>query len=199
MSTYSDTPITEKPGMVTAIAIMTLINGIINIMWGLSITTSVVFGTFFLGAICAPVTFLPAILGIFEIIYALKLLSNTPQLIQPSIAIAILEIIAVITGNVLSAIVGILVLIFYNDLTVKYYFSMLIRQPIPPGGSAQTVAPMMPAQPIVPEESKPMEQILVKPQVEPHQEDPKQAKKVAKSKTKEKEQPEIVKKSKSRK
>lgn len=199
MSIYSDAPITEKPGMVTAIAIMTLINGIINILWGLSITTSVVFGTFFLGALCVPVTILPAILGIFEIIYALKLLSNPPQPIQPSIAIAILEIIAVITGNVLSAIVGILVLIFYNDPTVKHYFSMLNRQPIPPAGPAQTVTPMMPAQPILSDESKPVEQMLVTPQVEPHQEEPKQAKKVAKSKTKEKERPEITKKSKSRK
>lgn len=186
MSTYSDAPFTEKPGMVTAIAIMTLINGIINIMWGLSITTSVVFGTLFLGAICAPVTFLPAILGIFEIIYALKLLSNTPQPIQPSIAIAILEIIAVITGNVLSAIVGILVLIFYNDPTVKHYFSMLNRQPILPAGPAPTVAPMIPVQPILSDASKLEEPLIGKSPVEPDQEEPKKVKKVIKTKIKNK-------------
>jgi hypothetical protein len=60
----------QKPGMVQAIAIMTLINGILNILYGLSVTAGIVLGTLFVGIICAPVTILPVVLGIFEIIYA---------------------------------------------------------------------------------------------------------------------------------
>jgi hypothetical protein len=124
-------PVYEKPGMLTAIGIMTLVNGIFNIIWGLSVTAGIVFGTLFIGIICAPITILPLILGIFEIIYALKLLANPPQPVQPNQTLAILEIVAIVSGNVLSAIVGILVLVFYADPTVKNYFAWLNGQPLP--------------------------------------------------------------------
>jgi len=117
-----------KPGLVTAISIMTLINGIINILYGLSITAGVVLGTFFFGIICAPVTILPVILGIFEVVYAAKLLANPPQAVQPSQTIAILEIVAVVSGNVISLVVGILALVFYADQDVKAYFARINSQ-----------------------------------------------------------------------
>jgi len=117
-----------KPGMVQTIAIMTLINGILNILYGLSVTAAIVLGTFFVGIFCAPVTILPVVLGIFEIIYGAKLLANPPKPVKPSQAIAILEIIAVVSGNVVSAVVGILALIFYGDANVKAYFARLNRQ-----------------------------------------------------------------------
>src|SRR5512136_1871905 len=113
----------QKPGMVQAIAIMTLINGIINVLYGASVTLAIVLGTFFVGLICAPVTILPFVLGIFEIVYGAKLLANPPQAVKPSQAIAILEIIAVLSGNVISLVVGILALVFYNDARVKEYFA----------------------------------------------------------------------------
>ena len=118
-------PMTGKPGMVQAIAVMTLINGILNILWGLGITGSVVVGTLGFGLLCSPVTILPLILGIFEIIYATKLLANPPQPIQPSQAIAIMEICCILVGNVISLVVGILALVFYNDATVKAYFARI--------------------------------------------------------------------------
>jgi hypothetical protein len=117
-----------KPGMVQAIAIMTLINGILNILYGLSVTAAIVLGTFFVGILCAPVTILPVVLGIFEIIYAAKLISNPPQPVKPSQAIAILEIVAVVSGNVISAVVGVLALVFYADANVKAYFARLNGQ-----------------------------------------------------------------------
>lgn len=118
-------PADEKPGMVQTIAIMTLVNGIINILYGLSVTAAVVFGTLFIGLICAPVTILPVVLGIFEIIYGAKLMANPPQPLKPSQSIAILEIIAVLSGNLISMIVGILALVFYNDARVKAYFARI--------------------------------------------------------------------------
>ena len=115
----------QKPGMVQAIAIMTLINGVLNILYSLIITASIVLGTLGIGLLCAPLTILPAVLGIFEIIYASKLLANPPTPVQPSQTIAILEIVCIVTGAVISLVVGILALVFYNDQEVKAYFAKL--------------------------------------------------------------------------
>jgi hypothetical protein len=113
----------QKPGMVTAISIMTLINGIMNIMYGLGFTAAIVLGTLGIGLLCAPITILPAALGIFEILYAVKLLANPPRPVRPSQTIAILEICCIVTGNIVSTVVGILALVFYSDTSVKTYFA----------------------------------------------------------------------------
>ncbi len=118
----------QKPGLITAIAVMTLTSGIINLFWGF-VASATALGTI-VGVICLPITILPTILGIFEIIYAAKLMSAQPQPVQPSTSIAVFEIVTVLMGNVFSMVVGILALIFYNDLTVKEYFARLNGQPI---------------------------------------------------------------------
>lgn len=123
---YSNVPAIRKPGKVEAIAIMTLVNGIFNILGGLGVTVGVVLGTLGIGLLCAPLTFAPAVLGIFEIIYASKLMSSNPvPPIQPAKTIAILEICCIIAGMVISMVVGILALVFYNDPEVKGYFEQL--------------------------------------------------------------------------
>jgi hypothetical protein len=113
----------QKPGLVTAIAVMTLASGIINLFWGF-VASATALGTI-VGVICLPITILPTILGIFEIIYAAKLLSAQPQPTQPSTSIAVLQILTFMLGNIFSMVVGILALIFYNDVTVKDYFTRL--------------------------------------------------------------------------
>ena len=118
----------QKPGLVTAISVMTLISGIINLFWGF-VASATALGTI-VGVICLPVTILPTILGIFEIIYAAKLMSAQPQPVQPSTSIAVFEIATVLMGNVFSMVVGILALIFYNDLVVRDYFASLNGQPV---------------------------------------------------------------------
>jgi hypothetical protein len=109
-----------RPTLVNIIAGMTLASGIINLAWGLVATLS-----FWWTIICIPFMILPTILGIFEVIYAAKLISNPPQVTQPSTNIAILEIIAILAGNVFSVVVGILALVFYNDMAVRDYFARL--------------------------------------------------------------------------
>ena len=146
-STYS--PYGDSPSLVKTIAVLTLINGIVNIFWGL-IATAVVVPTIVLACL-AVFTILPTILGVFEIIYALKLLNNPPQPVQPSTTIAILEILTVLTGNVFSMIVGILALVFYSDAQVKEYFARLNGVPYPvapvaPVPSAPPTAPVMEAE-----------------------------------------------------
>jgi len=146
-TTYS--PYGDSPGLVKTIAVTTLISGIVNIFWGL-IATAIVVPTIILACL-AVFTILPTILGVFEIIYALKLLNNPPQPVQPSSTIAILEILTVLTGNVFSMIVGILSLVFYNDPQVKEYFVKLngIPYPVAPEApiSPTPPAPLEPASP----------------------------------------------------
>lgn len=143
-TTYS--PYGDSPGLVKTIGIITLISGIVNIFWGL-VATAIVVPTIILACL-AIFTILPTILGVFEIIYALKLLNNPPQPIQPSTTIAILEILTVLTGNVFSMIAGILALVFYNDPQVKEYFAKLNGIPYP-------VAPETPAPPAPPTSPEP--------------------------------------------
>ena len=116
-----DTSLQNKPSLFTAIALMTLVNGIFNIIY----SVAMIGGTLGVALICFGIPLLPLILGGFEIAYAMKLLSNPPQPVKPSQAIAIWEIVALVVGNVFSAVVGILVLVFYNDSTVKDYFARL--------------------------------------------------------------------------
>ena len=137
----------QKPNLVNVIAWTTLASGIINLVWGLAASGAAL--ATFVGVICIPITILPTVLGIFEIIYAAKLLSNPPQAVQPSTTIAILEIVCVLAGNVFAMVVGILSLVFYNDQIVKDYFARLNGMdgavslvPVPP-------APLAPVAPIV--------------------------------------------------
>lgn len=154
-NTYS--PYGDSPSLVKTIAVLTLINGIVNIFWGL-IATAVVVPTIVLACL-AVFTILPTILGVFEIIYALKLLNNPPQPVQPSTTIAILEILTVLTGNVFSMIVGILALVFYSDAQVKEYFARLNGIPYP-------VAPVVPVPPTPPAAPQPDPIVDVEPPAE---------------------------------
>ncbi len=118
-------PSQEKPGEVVAISILTLISGITNIVAGLTISFLVVVGTIGIGIVCIPLTILPLILGVFEIIYAARLLSSPPAPFQPSQVIAILEICAVLYLNLISLVTGILALVFYNSPKVRKYFATI--------------------------------------------------------------------------
>ena len=123
-----------KPTLVNVIAWMTLASGVVNLVWGLVATLSL-----WWTIVCIPFMLLPTILGIFEVIYAAKLMSNPPQTMQPSTNIAILEIIDILAGNVFSVVVGILALVFYNDVTVRDYFARL--NGIAPATLVPSVAP----------------------------------------------------------
>ncbi len=113
----------QKPTLIHVIAWTTLASGIVNLFWGLAASGTVL--ATIVGVICTPLTILPTILGVFELIYAAKLFSNPAQPIQPSTNIAVFEIACVLTGNVFAMAVGILALVFYNDTVVKDYFARL--------------------------------------------------------------------------
>jgi hypothetical protein len=162
----------QKPALFTAIAVMTLISGIINLFWGF-IASATALGTL-VGIVCLPITILPTILGVFEIIYAAKLLSSQPQPVKPSQSIAILQILTFLIGNVFSMVVGILSLIFYNDVNVKEYFSRINSVQVSTPTQAPESTPAPEILEVVPE---PVEQILPESTEEP--EKPKRIRKIA--------------------
>jgi len=118
-------PVSEKPGMLQTVAIMTLVNGIINILWGGLLTLSLM-----PTLVCWPFGAFPLVLGILEVIYAAKILPSQLQPVQPSKTIAIMEIIAILYLNPLSMIGGILALVFYGDPAVKAYFARINSQAV---------------------------------------------------------------------
>jgi hypothetical protein len=135
-----------KPTFVNVIAWMTLASGVVNLFWGLGLSLTGLLSI--IGIICIPFMLLPTILGVFEIIYAAKLMSTPPQTVQPSTTIAILEIVSALVGNFFSVVVGILALVFYNDVTVRDYFARLngtapfaTVPPVPPAPLAPTLDP----------------------------------------------------------
>jgi hypothetical protein len=150
----------QKPTLVNVIAWMTLASGIVNLFWGLGVSLTVLVSTIGFGLICLPITILPTILGIFEIIYAAKLLSNPPQAVRPSTSLAILEIVCILAGNIFSVVVGILALVFYNDLTVRDYFARLngTLVPVAPVVSVPDSTPSVEPGPVMSEEVGPVEE-----------------------------------------
>ena len=110
----------EKPGLVTAMIVMPIVSGVINITAGLGWTIAIVLGTLGIGILCAPLTILPVILGVFEIIYGVNLQNERAK---NTMVIGILEIASFLWGNLISAAIGVLMLIFFNDSNVKEYFS----------------------------------------------------------------------------
>ncbi len=122
---------TQKPGKVQTIAIMTLVSGISNIIWMLFVGFSLLLGALAsLGITCLfmPIVIPPLVLGVFEIVYAAKLLPNPAKPVQPSQALAIMEIICLLTGNVISVAAGIVALVMYNDPEVREYFARINGQ-----------------------------------------------------------------------
>ncbi len=124
----------SKPGQVSAIAIATLVSGCLNLLWALSLIPILLFGGAYI-TICTcgigaffilPFFLLPVlaiVVGIFEVVYATKILPDPIKTNKPSHVVAIMEICCILTGNIIALAVGILALVFYGDNMVKAYFA----------------------------------------------------------------------------
>lgn len=119
----------QRPSLISLIAAMTLVSGIVNVFWGMIASHSAI--STVIGILCVPITILPAILGVVEIVYAARLFGGPAQPARPSTGIAALEIACILVGNAFSMVVGILALVFYNDLIVKRYFEEINGTPAP--------------------------------------------------------------------
>jgi nitrate reductase NapE component len=138
----------ERPATVTIIAVITLLSGFVNVLWGPTLALL----SFGILAICmAPILIFQFILGITEIVYASKLLYTPPQPSRPSRKIAWCEIATVLGGNFFSLIAGILTLVFYEDPAVIAYFARINGQP----AAAAPAAPVPSETPALPVEPSP--------------------------------------------
>jgi hypothetical protein len=109
----------EKPGYIQAIGVMCLIDGILNLGWGVGLISTICF---------APLGLYAFALGIFEIVHSTKLLSNPITAKEPNKVLAWMQIANVLTGDIISLTIGILSLVFYNDPKVQRYFEYAARQ-----------------------------------------------------------------------
>jgi hypothetical protein len=133
----------RKPDKVGAIAILCLVDGILNVVFGISWVFGIsVFGasTCGLGCILIPLGAYPLVLGILEIVYASKLLPDPPTAGEPARWLAVMQIVNVLWGQVISLVVGILLLIFFDDPEVRAYLARFAPGATPAeAGSPQAV------------------------------------------------------------
>jgi hypothetical protein len=115
---------TGKPGSLQAVAILTLISGILNCLGGLGLLGAIIF-TF--GLTLLPGAYL-LVLGILEVTYAAKLLPESPSAVKPAKHIAVMEIVAIACGQVLALVAGIIALSSYGQAETKAWFEA--RKPV---------------------------------------------------------------------
>ena len=110
-----------KPGGLTAVGIIWIVDGMLSIGWGFGL----VMGAFasIVGVVCLPLTALPFVVGLLELIYGIRLSMNPPSVNKPPIFISILEIILILYLDVLGLAAGIATLVLLNQEEVKEYFS----------------------------------------------------------------------------
>jgi predicted Zn finger-like uncharacterized protein len=109
----------EKPGKVQAIAIMTLIGGILATLTGV---TYLLVGLSTCFCLAWPGTYYSLVLGIMAIIRGSALLGDRAHRQPPPQGIAIMQIVNIVNGDIPNLVMGILTLTFLSDREVKDFF-----------------------------------------------------------------------------
>ena len=112
---------TAKPGSIQAVAIIWIISGILTIIWGFGLVAAA-FASL-IGIICLPLSLYPFIVGIFELVYGIKLTGSSTSLRRPPYFVSVLEITLALWLDVFGLIAGITTLILLNEEESKPYFS----------------------------------------------------------------------------
>jgi hypothetical protein len=103
-----------KPGKVQAIAIMTLVGGILALVYGVILLLSTLF--------LWPPAYYGIVLGIMATIKGSKLIGQQGHLQTAPKAIAIMQIVNILNCDVPNVVMGILTLIFLNEPEVRAYY-----------------------------------------------------------------------------
>ncbi len=111
-----------RPPKLQTIGILMLISGILNVMAGLGIVVGFALSVVLI--CCIPVAALPLALGVFEVIYGLRLIESSQEPVQRDTlqTIAILEIATILGSNIVSFAIGIINLVLLSDSEVTAYF-----------------------------------------------------------------------------
>jgi hypothetical protein len=137
-----------KPAKVTAIAVLALVDGVVNVLFGAGWFLGIfALGVSTLGCGCLllPLGLYPLVLGVFELVYAAQILPQDPRDVRPARWLAILQILNVLLGQVLSVVAGILTLVFLDDPEVRRWFAA--RAPWTPGAPPPGAYPPPPQSP----------------------------------------------------
>jgi hypothetical protein len=120
-----ESPITAtpqpKPQKVQLIGILMLVSGAVNISMGLGFMLGMALSVILI--CCAPLGALPLALGVYEVIYGIRLIGSgqEPVTRQTLQTIAILELLTILVSNIVSFIIGIVNLVLLNDTEVTGY------------------------------------------------------------------------------
>lgn len=117
----------EKPGKVQAIAIMTLIGGILATLASVGILGYFALAgiaTMGVGLVCClwPGPYYGLVVGILGIVKGTQLLGENAHRSAPPTTIAVMQIINVINGDFVNLTLGILTLVFLSEPEVKRFF-----------------------------------------------------------------------------
>jgi hypothetical protein len=113
--------IMNRPGKLQAIVIMMLVDGVLNILWGLALMAGM--ASSIVGILCLPLTLYPIVLGILEIVYSSQALSGKGELsCRPLKWVAAMQIGNLIVGDLISPVIGIISLVFYESEEVRAYY-----------------------------------------------------------------------------
>jgi hypothetical protein len=124
MSTNSYPP-ADRPGQLQAIGILNVLDGVLNIIWSPTLAFIILtagVASLGIGCIFLPLAALPMVTGILALLSGIRLLSSRPGPSRPDTGVAVLQIVNVLSGNVISLGIGIAALVLYNDAEVKAYF-----------------------------------------------------------------------------
>jgi hypothetical protein len=105
----------EKPQKVQAIGIMMLIGGIIALLTGIAWASSCI-------GLVIPMTYYSFVLGIMAIVKASKLLGDNARKEYAPQAIGIMQIVNIVSFDVINMVLGIITLVLLSDPEVKAYF-----------------------------------------------------------------------------
>ncbi len=112
----------SRPPKLQTIGILMLVSGVLNVIAGLGIVTG--FALSIVLICCIPIAALPLALGVFEVIYGLRLVGSGGEPVSRDTlqTVAILEIASILGSNIVSFIAGIINLVLLSDTEVVAYF-----------------------------------------------------------------------------
>ncbi|MGB7539616.1 MAG: hypothetical protein WBM17_13835 [Anaerolineales bacterium] len=115
-------PSPSRPPKLQTIGILMLVSGVLNVMAGLGIVTGFALSVVLI--CCIPIAALPLALGVFEVIYGLRLVGSGQEPVSRDTlqTVAILEIASILGSNIVSFIAGIINLVLLSDTEVVAYF-----------------------------------------------------------------------------
>jgi len=119
--------IRRKPGKVQAIAIMTLVGGILAILTSLGwLAYEGIFAaaSMGIGLVCClwPAPYYGLVVGIMATVKGSQLIGDKAHLQPAPKAIAIMQIINIVNGDMANCVMGIISLVFLNEPEVQRYF-----------------------------------------------------------------------------